>query len=136
MSTNFLFFFHQMNGIKKFFFLFHLRLFLFSRYSGFWIYLFHFFPCQSLLEKMIENKSWSLWHHQLAKQEYNKNTYCMISWEGGMTLKLGQLIKYWIRSIIWKKQYSESGDQKLVPNPFLIFKTAQNSQCMQKVFWK
>ena len=29
---------------------------------------------------MTEDKSYSLWHHELAKQEF-KNTYGLISWE-------------------------------------------------------
>ena len=53
------------------------KLFSFSRYSHFCISILTSFSfCQPLLE-MTEDKSQSLWCHQLAKQEF-KNTYCLI----------------------------------------------------------
>ena len=38
-------------------------------------------PCQPLLESLIEDRSYSLWRHQLFKLKLS-NTFCLISWEG------------------------------------------------------
>ena len=64
------------------------KLFSFSRYSIFCVFVFYFFShCQPLFERLIQEKSQSLWCHQLSKYELN-NTFCMISWERNRILKL------------------------------------------------
>ena len=56
-----IFIFHQMIGLRKLgkmFFLSSKKLFLFSRYSNFCIFVFpSFFHCQPLLEKLIQEQS-------------------------------------------------------------------------------
>ena len=73
-----IFCFYQITALKKLWkmlFISTRKLFSFSRYSIFCISLFPLLSsCLSLLEKMINDKSYNLWHHQFAKQEF-KNTY-------------------------------------------------------------
>ena len=81
-----------LNKLLKMFFISSKKLFSFSGYSDFFISLFpSFYPCQPLLEKMIEGKSLNLWRHQLAKQK-SKNIMFDISRRKGLILKHGQLI--------------------------------------------
>ena len=62
---------HQMIVLQKLwkmFFISSKKLFSFSRYSNFCISTFpSFSPCQPLLESLIQDKSSSLWCHQLSK---------------------------------------------------------------------
>ena len=62
-----IFIFHQMIALQKLwkiFFISSKKLFLFSRYSNICIFVFpSFFPCQPLLQRLIQEKPQSLWHH-------------------------------------------------------------------------
>ena len=49
-----------------------------------------FFPCQSLLEKMIEDKSYSLWRHQLDKQKIKKDIIWYLEKERRSGIEPGQ----------------------------------------------
>ena len=66
-----IFVFHQMIALYKLWkmlFISSKKLFSFSRCSNFSIFVFpSFFHCQPLLERFIQEKSWSLWCHQLFK---------------------------------------------------------------------
>ena len=77
--------FHQLIALQKtwkMFFISPKKLFPFSRYSNFCISIFpSFSPCQPLPWRLIQDKSYSLWHHQLSKLGLN-NTFYLISWEG------------------------------------------------------
>ena len=78
------FIFNQMIALQKLrkMFISSKKLFLFSRYSSLCISVFpSFSPCQPLLYRLIQHKSYGLWNHQLVKLKLN-NTFCLISWEG------------------------------------------------------
>ena len=67
------FIFHQTVALQKLwkmFFISSTKLFLFSRFSNFCI----FSPCQPFLERLIQDKSQSLWRLQLTKKQL-KNTF-------------------------------------------------------------
>ena len=102
-----IFCFYQITALKKLWkmlFISTRKLFSFSRYSIFCISLFPLFSsCLSLLEKMINDKSYNLWHHQFAKQEFKNTYFDTLKRKVGLISKLGQLMKYQTRNIFMEK---------------------------------
>ena len=104
----------------KMFFISSKKLFSFSRYSNFCIFVFpSFFSRHPLLSRLIQEKSSSLWRYQLPKEELH-NTLCLISWERkrcDIEILSFDSIKY--RTLLWKN-HAENVHQELAPDPFLI----------------
>ena len=69
---------------KKLFWSKHIQIFVFPSCP--------YFLSVNQLEKVIEDKSWSLWHHQLAKQEFKNILFDIVRRKVGFILKLSHLI--------------------------------------------
>ena len=116
------------------------KLFLFLRYSNFCISVFpNFLPVRHCF------KNWS----KINLKVYdvisclNKNLivhfFVMLGRKRGMTLKLCQLLGYYVRNIFIKK-HAKNMNQKLVSDPFLILVNIEiqllHARNSFKIFWK
>ena len=83
----------------------------------------------------MENKSWSLWRHLgCLNRKYKIWTFNILKSKEGLILKLGQLIKYYIKKIFIEKY--ENVPQKLFLNLHLIMVSSPKcSQVIQRTLF-
>ena len=104
----YIYFFHLRKVLKK------LSKFLSSSvYSNFCTPPFPSFcfvwPVLNLQERLIEDKSESLWHHHVFRLNFAKNKFFIIlKNEEALILKLGKLIEYYIGNILMELIFSKS----------------------------
>ena len=138
-----IFYFNQMiapQKLWKMFFISSKKLFPLLRSSNFCISIFS--PYQPLLRRLIQDKSWSLWHHQL----YKKNLITHFAWYLGKekrndieTLSINRVLN---KALFFWKNDAENVHQKLVPDPFLLLVNIskqplhERNYLKNKIFWK